>query len=174
MLYWWEGSKFVFKNFTHKVAVEALTELKHARSVGQRPRDTESLTTWNINAQIQLDTPQYANNSPKKVTNRWKKLSLFRIFMVMLFRFQFWNLVHPSCWYPVDRLAGGMRVRLETVIAVLLWELHVVITWERRWHFLSGQHIFTLLLTGIGRSTVKRCGTWQLVTRQWFIANVMQ
>lgn len=35
----------VGENTTHKVAVEALTELKHARSVGQRPRDAESLTT---------------------------------------------------------------------------------------------------------------------------------
>lgn len=31
--------------FVEKVAVEALTELKHARSVGQRPRDAESLTS---------------------------------------------------------------------------------------------------------------------------------
>lgn len=32
-------------NSTYKVAVEALTELKHARSVGQRARDAQSLAT---------------------------------------------------------------------------------------------------------------------------------
>lgn len=32
---------------THKVAVEALTELKHASSVWQRPRDAKNLATWN-------------------------------------------------------------------------------------------------------------------------------
>lgn len=35
----------VAENCTHKVAVEALTELKHARSVGQRTRDAESVTS---------------------------------------------------------------------------------------------------------------------------------
>lgn len=35
----------VEENWTHKVAVEALAELKHARSVGQRARDANSLVT---------------------------------------------------------------------------------------------------------------------------------
>lgn len=30
---------------THKITVEALAELEHARSVGQRPRDVKRLTT---------------------------------------------------------------------------------------------------------------------------------
>lgn len=38
----------VEENWTHKIAVEALAELKHARSVGQRPRDANSLATWNM------------------------------------------------------------------------------------------------------------------------------
>lgn len=51
---WRKTILIVRENSTHKVAVEALTELKHARSVGQRPRDVESLTSWNIqNTEIQ-------------------------------------------------------------------------------------------------------------------------
>lgn len=35
----------VEENLTHKVAVEALTELKHASSVGLRAREAKSLAT---------------------------------------------------------------------------------------------------------------------------------
>ena len=37
----------VLRVFTHEVAVEAVAELKHARSVGQRTRDVEGITAWN-------------------------------------------------------------------------------------------------------------------------------